>query len=77
MKEALIKMMLESSLVQGLLTLGMTAFTMFMLASGKPMEDNVWLLLGTAWGFYFGTKSNQQTSMLMSKYEQEHYAIDK
>jgi hypothetical protein len=59
MWETIQKMLLESSLVQGLLTLGVTSFVCTMLYQGKPVTQELWALMGVAWGFYFGSKSQQ------------------
>jgi len=49
----------ESVVVQGVLTVGVTALVCTMAYKGQPVPDNLWTLLGLAWGFYFGTKGQQ------------------
>lgn len=50
-------LMAESVIVQGLLTLGVTACVFIAIFSAIEVPKEVWTLLGLAWGFYFGGKS--------------------
>jgi hypothetical protein len=68
MWETIQKMLLESSIVQGILTLGVSFFVCLMLYQGKAVTQELWLLLGTAWGFYFGSKTQQATRYNIEQY---------
>jgi len=47
----------ESVIVQGILTLGVTAAVFGLIFSTIEVPPEVWTLLGLAWGFYFGGKT--------------------
>ena len=57
----------ESVIVQGALTLGTTAFVFVLLYKEIAVPDNLWTLLGLAWGFYFGTKGQQVVNRIITK----------
>ena len=51
------ELLAESVIVQGVLTLGVTFFVCILAYRGVEIEKEFWTLLGLAWGFYFGSKS--------------------
>jgi len=57
-------LMERSVIVQGLLTLGVTFFVCVLAVQQVPVEKEFWTLLGLAWGFYFGSKAQQQITFL-------------
>lgn len=56
----------QSVIVQGLLTLGVTTAVFALIFTSIEVPKEVWTLLGLAWGFYFGGKS-QMALMNMKK----------
>lgn len=50
----------ESTVMQGLITLGVIGVWLYMLMDGKPIDDTLKYTVGIVTGFYFGSKSMQQ-----------------
>lgn len=61
------EMVKESVIVQGVLTVGVTSVVCVMAYKGQTVPDNLWTLLGLAWGFYFGTKGQQALARAATK----------
>jgi len=57
----------QSVIVQGVLTVGVTFFVCVLAVKQLPVEKEFWTLLGLAWGFYFGSKAQQQVMFLTGK----------
>jgi intracellular septation protein A len=57
----------ESVIVQGILTLGMSAFICVLLYQKIEVPRELWTLLGLSWGFYFGSKSQQAITVMTRK----------
>jgi len=57
-------LMERSVIVQGLLTLGVTFFVCVLAVKQVAVEKEFWTLLGLAWGFYFGSKAQQQITYM-------------
>lgn len=54
----------RSVIVQGVLTLMVTCVVCYLAVTGQEASQELWTLLGIAWGFYFGTKYQQSISKL-------------
>lgn len=54
----------QSVIVQGILTVGVTFFVCVLAVKQLPVEKEFWTLLGLAWGFYFGSKAQQQVTYM-------------
>jgi len=46
----------DSTIVQGLITLGVMGVTCYLWATGQPIPDNLWTADGIILGFFFGAK---------------------
>jgi hypothetical protein len=62
MGKKLIELLERSVIVQGTLTVGVTASVIVMLFKQLPVPEMLWGLLGISWGFYFGTKSQMEVN---------------
>lgn len=64
--DKLLDLFATSVVVQGLLTLGVTAVVCYLAIQQIETPKELWTLLGLAWGFYFGTKAQQSINSLKS-----------
>ena len=51
------RLLKESVIIQGLVTLGFTGATVYLIASGKPVPNELWQADGVILGFFFGAKT--------------------
>jgi len=49
----------ESTIVQGLITLGVVGVTCYLWAVGQPVPQELWTADGIILGFFFGAKATQ------------------
>lgn len=63
--DATIVAMGESTVMQGLITVGVTGVWLYMILTGKPIDDTLKYTVGIVTGFYFGSKSMQQLRATM------------
>lgn len=52
-------LMKESTIVQGLITLGVVGVTCYLWAVGQPVPQELWTADGIILGFFFGAKATQ------------------
>lgn len=67
--ERIIELFAQSVIVQGVLTIGVTAVVCYLAIAGSTVPEELWTLLGLAWGFYFGTKAQMAVSAQSKKYK--------
>lgn len=61
--ERILDLFASSVIVQGILTIGVTAVVCYMAILQIAIPEQLWTLLGLAWGFYFGTKFQQSVNV--------------
>lgn len=65
MADKLIELWKDSTIIQGTIALATVGVVLYLSIAGKPVPDFLYGLIGTIVGYYFGSKSNQQTRNLM------------
>jgi hypothetical protein len=54
--DTLVELFRESVIMRGLLALVVTGAVIYMLLTGMTVPPELYALLGTAWGFFFGSQ---------------------
>lgn len=65
MRTELLSLLRESTLIQGSVALTFTLIIAYMTVRGMVVPSDVWSIYTLVLGYYFGSKSSQQTTVAL------------